>query len=407
MVRLTEKGFWRRCRDKMLERKELERIGEKFGTPTYIFDMEELLERTERIREILGTKIKLCYAIKANPFIVRQINGLVDRFEVCSPGEYSICKEQKINRGKVVLSGVYKNEKEMEKAKEDEFGGIYTIESLEQINILNKLYKGTGLRPEIMVRLTSGNQFGMDKETIRLLVQSEEYMKNFRLIGIHYFSGTQKKNMNIMEKDIINLIEFCDELKNTFNVPIEEIEYGPGLYIEYFEEKADDLAQLKKLKEIIKQYEAKYRFTIELGRYIAATCGSYLTRVVDLKRNEGINYCIVDGGSHQITYFGQLAGIKNPPVRTVKEDIEAEVYTICGALCSVHDVLAKKIKLSKLQVGSILCLEKCGAYSFMEGCAFFLSRDIPKVLIKTKEAIICVRDTQDIYYYNMESENAG
>ena len=26
---------------------------------------------------------------------------------------------------------------------------------------------------------------------------------------------------------------------------------------------------------------------------------------------------------------------------------------------------------------------KCGAYSFMEGCAFFLSRDIPKVLIKT------------------------
>ena len=83
------------------------------------------------------------------------------------------------------------------------------------------------------------------------------------------------------------------------------------------------------------------------------------------------------------------------------------MYTICGALCSVHDVLAKKIKLSKLQVGSILCLEKCGAYSFMEGCAFFLSRDIPKVLIKTKEDIICVRDTQDIYYYNMESENAG
>lgn len=389
----------------MLESKELEQIGEEFGTPAYIFDMEELLNRTNRIREILGDEIKLCYAIKANPFNVKYLNELVDRFEVCSPGEYNICKEYEISNNKIILSGVYKNKEDIEKVKEDVFKGIYTIESMGQMNLLNELYKDTEIRPEIMVRMTSGNQFGMDEESIRLLVKNKEFLKKFKLIGIHFFSGTQKKNTEIIKKEIGKLIEFCDELNEKYNVQIKEIEYGPGLYVEYFKEETDDLTELKLLKEILTEYQSQYQFSIELGRYIAATCGSYLTKVVDLKKNGDINYCIVDGGIHQITYFGQLAGIKNPPIRELEGNAEAEIYTICGALCSVHDILAKKITLGKQKVGNILCFEKCGAYSFMEGCALFLSRDIPKVLIRTKKAVICVRNAQALYNLNMETKN--
>lgn len=391
----------------MLESKELEYIGEKFGTPAYIFDIKELLNRTKRIKTILGDEVKLCYAIKANPFNIRYVNDLVDRFEVCSPGEYNICRKQKIDSTKIVLSGIYKNKTDMEKVREDKFEGIYTIESMAQMNLLNELFKDTDIRPEIMVRLTSGNQFGMDEGVIRLLVQNEEYLKNFKLIGIHYFSGTQKKNIDLMEKEIDSLVRLCDKLNQEYNVCIKEIEYGPGLYVEYFKEEIDELVDLKRLKEIIKKYKNLYQFSIELGRYISATCGSYLTKIVDMKRNENVNYCIVDGGIHQISYFGQLAGIKNPIIRALKKDVETEIYTICGALCSVHDVLAKKIELSKQEIGNILSLEKCGAYSFMEGCTLFLSRDIPKVLIRTEKDVTCVRNAQASYYFNMEKENAG
>ena len=38
------------------------------NTPLYIFDMDRLSERTEKIRQILGGN-GLCFAIKANPFL--------------------------------------------------------------------------------------------------------------------------------------------------------------------------------------------------------------------------------------------------------------------------------------------------------------------------------------------------
>ena len=52
--------------------------------------------------------------------------------------------------------------------------------------------------------------------------------------------------------------------------------------------------------------------TVEMGRFFAASCGTYLTRVVDLKENEGTNYCILDGGINHLTYAGQVMGLKVP-----------------------------------------------------------------------------------------------
>ena len=49
-----------------------------------------------------------------------------------------------------------------------------------------------------------------------------------------------------------------------------------------------------------------------MGRFFAASCGTYLTRVVDLKENDGTNYCILDGGINHLTYAGQVMGLKAP-----------------------------------------------------------------------------------------------
>lgn len=55
--------------------------------------------------------------------------------------------------------------------------------------------------------------------------------------------------------------------------------------------------------------------TLELGRSIAASCGTYLTRVVDVKRNKNQNYAIVDGGMHQMVYYGQSMAMQLPDCR--------------------------------------------------------------------------------------------
>ena len=75
-----------------MERKILQEAAERFGTPSYLFDLDRLARRMETLKKALGSRAELCYAMKANPFLTGALRDLADRFEVCSPGEYDICR---------------------------------------------------------------------------------------------------------------------------------------------------------------------------------------------------------------------------------------------------------------------------------------------------------------------------
>jgi diaminopimelate decarboxylase len=83
---------------------ELKEIAIKCGTPSYIFDTDVLCERIDKMQEILGCGVTVCYAMKANPFLIGTLDKKLDKFEVCSPGEFAICEKEGIDRSKIVLS---------------------------------------------------------------------------------------------------------------------------------------------------------------------------------------------------------------------------------------------------------------------------------------------------------------
>ena len=87
----------------------LERILREYKTPLYCFDIIELQQRISQLRQQLPAKVKMCYAAKANTFILKEIEQDIDYYEICSPGELDICRHLDIPLNKVVLSGVYKN----------------------------------------------------------------------------------------------------------------------------------------------------------------------------------------------------------------------------------------------------------------------------------------------------------
>ena len=388
-------------------------IFEKFETPFYLFDIAELYARVNKIKEILGDKINLCYAMKANPFLISYLNKMVDKFEVCSPGEYEICKAEKIALSKIILSGVYKDEQSLKETFEDGFNGVYTIESREQCELLYKLAKEYNRKIYVLLRVTSGNQFGMDEEEIEAIINSEEYRIYFVLEGIHYFSGTQKKNHELIQKELRNIAEFGKYIEKKHGIAVSKIEYGPGLYVDYFGNKVDDIAEAQCLVNVIKEVSDSFEITIELGRYIAACCGKYVTKVVDIKKNHGINYAIVDGGIHQVDYYGQMLGLRVPRVTVLNKenyDIgEKENWMVCGALCTIHDVLLKNYETYSLQKGDLIIFHDTGAYSMTDTSALFLSREIPAVQIKKENGDIeCLRKRQKSAVFNMprrESEH--
>ena len=77
---------------------ELKEIAIKCGTPSYIFDTDELCARIDAMQQILGCGVTVCYAMKANPFLISVLDKKLDKFEVCSPGEFAICEKEGIDR---------------------------------------------------------------------------------------------------------------------------------------------------------------------------------------------------------------------------------------------------------------------------------------------------------------------
>ena len=102
-----------------MERKILQEAAERFGTPSYLFDLDRLARRMETLKKALGSRAELCYAMKANPFLTGALRDLADRFEVCSPGEYDICRRLDIPEEKLVISGVNKSPEDTARMMDD------------------------------------------------------------------------------------------------------------------------------------------------------------------------------------------------------------------------------------------------------------------------------------------------
>ena len=67
------------------------------------------------------------------------------------------------------------------------------------------------------------------------------------------------------------------------------------------------------------------------------------------------------------------------------------MYNICGSLCTINDFLVKNIKTRKLSINDVFIFKNTGAYSSTEGISLFLSRDLPKVVIKENNNYELVR----------------
>lgn len=391
-------------------------------TPYYVFDTDEFAKRAAMIRAALdckgGRRIPLCFSIKANPFLLHRLPEGLDHVEVCSPGELEICIALGVKPESIIYSGVMKEKCDIERAVS--YGaGILTCESIRHATLISEVMlesmpegaheaEFTETKAQVILRLTSGNQFGMSLEDIEYIISHPDEFKGIAVMGIHYYSGTQK-SLRKINKDLEKIKSALTMLKDKYGFEPQLVEYGPGLCVEYFEEDWQEREKhaLDEAAEVLREFAEEYPLGIEMGRFLAASCGKYYTQVKDLKSTGDANYAILDGGIHHLNYFGQRMAMQVPTIKVyageVSENDEKNGveftqspdtdYTLCGSLCTVADVLVREVKLKKLELGDVLEFGHCGAYSVTEAPALFLSRQLPAIYAYSKEyGYECLRE---------------
>ena len=391
-------------------------------TPYYVFDTDEFAKRAAMIRAALdckgGRRIPLCFSIKANPFLLHRLPEGLDHVEVCSPGELEICIALGVKPESIIYSGVMKEKCDIERAVS--YGaGILTCESIRHAALISEVMlegmpegaheaEFAETKAQVILRLTSGNQFGMSLEDIEYIMSHPDEFKGITVMGIHYYSGTQK-SLRKINKDLEKIKSALSVLKEKYGFEPQLVEYGPGLCVEYFEEdwQEKEKQSLDEAAEVLRKFAEEYPLGIEMGRFLAASCGKYYTQVKDLKSTGDANYAILDGGIHHLNYFGQRMAMQVPPIKVYAGEVSENEertgvkftelpdtdYTLCGSLCTVADVLVREVKLKKLELGDVLEFGHCGAYSVTEAPALFLSRQLPAIYAYSKEyGYECLRE---------------
>lgn len=380
----------------------------KLGTPAYVFDTDIFAERAELVKKAFGDKVQICFSIKANPFVLADLPECFSKIEVCSPGELTICEKLNADMDMVIFSGVNKTAEDVERAMQD-CVGTFTAESIMHVNLINNSAINNGKCVPVLLRLTGGSQFGMDEDELLNIIKNRDSYKGIEIVGIHYFTGTQKRKPAAIIKELDRVDAFVDMVKSDYDFELKRVEYGTGLAVDYFKDNADELEEerLNGIAERICELGEKVELTVEMGRFFAAPCGFYFTKVIDTKTCCGINYAIVDGGLNQLKYDGQIQGMQIPAITHLSDDdnnTDEQAWTLCGSLCTTADVLAREVKLCGLKPDDTLVFHRTGAYSAMEGMAVFLSREMPRIALYSKEkGLRIVRDF--IYSDTMNTAN--
>lgn len=355
------------------------------STPAYYFDTDVFEKRVDFVHQELPD-IPLTFSIKANPFLLSRLPKNLRHVEVCSPGELKICKAYGIPGNRIIYSGVNKGIEDVTEAVEYEVD-IATAESILHVELEQEAAKKADKLQRVILRLTSGNQFGMSEADILSILANQIKYPNLDIYGIHYYSGTQKKKRQI-DKDFEKLGAALTRFKEETGFVPRLVEMGPGFPVDYFNPPYDETeeATLAENKDAILAFASKYPLGIEMGRYFAAPCGTYASRVMDIKNNSEINYIICDGGIHHLKYHGQTMAMQIPEMEVLNTSAEAKLYCICGSLCTVADILVREIELPVVSRNEAILFHRCGAYSVTEGNALFLSRKIPEVYLYSEAA---------------------
>ena len=399
-----------------MDHDRLAKIVARYGTPCFVFDEASLAQRMRAIREIAGERVRLCYSIKANPFLIPAMQAHTQLLEVCSPGELTICESLGVPMERVLLSGVNKTVLDIAHAM-DAGVRLFTAESPLHVSLLNNAARARGIVVPVLLRLTAGTQFGMDERDVLDILAHRAGYTGLRFTGLHYFAGTQRKKLQEQLSELEMLGAFMDRLQSELGFACEELEYGPGLYFPYFahEDGSDTLAPLRELAPALHAMAERVHLTVEMGRFFASECGTYLTAVADTKVNRGTAYAILDGGVHHVNYLGGNMGMRVPRMTLLPGASHVSAcpnapgcdsaatclnarpetldWTLCGSLCTTADVLVRRVSLTGLARGDVLAFENIGAYSVTEAPALFLSRDMPRVILADENGERLARDT--------------
>jgi 2-[(L-alanin-3-ylcarbamoyl)methyl]-2-hydroxybutanedioate decarboxylase len=370
----------------------------------YGYDLPALTEHVGEVVAALPGRCRMFYAMKANSArpLLEALAPLVAGFEVASAGELS--KARAVGeRIPVLFGGPVKTARAIGQALERGVTRLH-VESVLELHRVSEVATRTGRRADVLLRVNLAGpfppatlamaggptQFGIDESVLPAAVRTALALPGLRLVGFHMHSLSN----NLSADAHVDLLDLYRRKvlawEQAFGLRCEVLNVGGGIGIDYADLRTtfDWATFAQELGRLVERtFPAHWReIDFECGRFLVAACGSYAVEVLDVKRNHGVNYVLVRGGTH---HFRLPASWRHSHPFTVlpvdrwrcvaaRPEVRDEPVTVVGELCSPKDVLARDAVVSRVRAGDVLVFHHAGAYGWEISHHDFLSHPHPE-----------------------------
>ncbi|PZE34233.1 type III PLP-dependent enzyme [Curtobacterium sp. MCPF17_031] len=403
--------------------KDLEAIAAKYGTPMFVYDADVLSSTARSVRTALDERISIYYSLKANPnvSVVSTLMRAGTRAEVSSLAELRTA----INAGhpaeNVIFLGPGKTDEEIAACIDLRIRAI-VCESFEELERINDASYSMGTRTKVVLRvnpsfelkgsgLTMGGkarQFGIDEEQLAEFVDLRARFASVDVLGVHAYMGTRILNEPAIVQNTRRILEMARRIAAIQRFPLKFVSVGGGWGVPYFE--GESPINLQTVADGVNEAALLHvgshpetEVAIELGRYLTALAGAYVTSVLYTKTSRGESFAVVDGGTNHHAAAGGVGSFvkRNFPVVVVGAEAgtPTSTWNLAGPLCTPNDLIVKKAELPDLTRGDLVAVLRSGAYGPSASPGLFLSHGFPtEVLLRDGEAhlIRAADSTEDL-----------
>jgi diaminopimelate decarboxylase len=374
------------------------------STPLFVYERAAIAARLQALRTALPARVRVHYAIKANPMpaLLGWLAGQVDGFDVASAGELAKALHAGMSARHISMAGPAKSAADHEAALKA--GALIYLESAREAEKLGALAHSLGVVARVGVRINpdfelkgsgmrmggGAKPFGVDVAQVPALMAKLQHPP-FNLEALHLYAGSQALDAAAIALCQRQALACALDLMAKTGVRVAQVNIGGGFGVPYTAQ--DTPLALPQVGDALSDALDAHanalegvEIVVELGRYIVAEAGVYLTRIVERKESHGVVFLLVDGGLHHYLAasgnFGQVVR-RNYPLAIANRYGEAasSVAHVVGCLCTPLDRLGDKVALPPAQEGDLVAVFLAGAYGLSASPTAFLSQPYPQEML--------------------------
>jgi diaminopimelate decarboxylase len=362
-----------------------ELVAEAGGTPLFVYDNNIIGGQIAALRAAMPDGLAIYYSVTANPYepLLNFLGRYVDGFRVVSGGELQHLQRAHLAGIPMTFAGPGKRDAELEAGITA--GATISVESEGEAARAIQAGERAGIQPKLAVRVNPPfsveggkvllgarpSPFGVDAARVPALVQGLiEAGVDWR--GLHIFAAAQCLDDTQLIDAHRAIIACAGEISRELDMPLPELNLGGGFDVPCFagEQPIDVYRMATALHETLctgPELLATTRLSLELGRWLVAECGIYLSRVLDRTESCGETFLTTDGGGHHLLgATGCLLerGRGNFPLAVANRfgAPAEEQVTVTGCLATPHDVFGDEVMLPRAEVGDLIAIFCAGAY---------------------------------------------